>query len=147
MAYRRIHNKGDWRHEEAVAASTITPGMLLEVTTSGTVQAHSTEGGRAERLAAAEDALQGKTVDNDYSADDVVSMMLPAPGSVVNLLMAAGETGSPGQEVMSAGDGTLKLVANASSGVTVEQVVGRIDASEATFTALAANALKAIRIV
>jgi hypothetical protein len=147
MAYRRIHNKGDWRHEEEVAAGTISPGMVLEVTTSATVQAHSSEGGRCERLIAIEDALQGGTVDDNYSAADIVSIAVANPGSVFNLLMAAGETGMPGQEVISAGDGTVKLADNLSSGGTVSQVIGRIDTSEAVFTALAANALKAIRIV
>ena len=147
MAYRRIHNKGDWRHEELLAAGTITPGMLLEVTTSGTVRAHATEGGCAERLIAVEDALQGQTVDDDYSASDVVSMAVAAPGAVFNMLMKKGETGSPGQEVVSAGDGTLILVDNISTGTTMAQVIGRIDASEAAFGALAADTLKAIRIV
>lgn len=147
MSYNRIHNKGDWRPEEAVAAGTITPGMLCEITTSATVQAHSTEGGRAERLVALEDALQGNGIDTDYSADDIVSLAVMAPGSVHNMLMALGETGSPGQEVVSAGDGTLKLASNLDSARLNLQVIGRIDPSEAVFTSLAADTLKAIRII
>jgi hypothetical protein len=148
MAYYRIHNKGTlWRHEEAVAAGTITPGMLCEITTSGTVQAHSTAGGRAERLVALEDALQGNGVDTNYSALDVVQFAVAAPGEVFNLLMASGETGSPGQEVVSGGDGTVILADNLDSAGLLLQVIGRIDASEATFTSLAANTLKAIRML
>jgi len=147
MAYRRIHNKGDWRHEEAVAAKVIAPGMLLEITTSGTVQPHSNEGGRCERLVAQEDALQGRGVDTDYAVDDIVSIAVMAPGSVFNMLMLAGETGSPGQEVASDGNGHIILAANLSTATELDQIVGRIDASEATFTTLAVNTLKAIRIV
>lgn len=147
MAYYRIHNKGtQWRHEELVAAGTITPGMLCEVTTSGTVQAHSTQGGRAERLVALEDALQGNGVDTNYSASDVTQLAVMETGSVFNLLMASGETGSPGQEVVSNGDGTIILASNLASASLNLQVIGHIDASEATFTALAANTLKAVRI-
>ena len=147
MAYYRIHNKGTlWRHEEAVANAAIQPGMLIEMMTTGKVRAHSTEGGRGERLVAMEDALQGNGVDTNYAADDIVSIAVMEPGSVFNLLMAAGETGSPGQEVVSAGDGTVKLASNLDSSSLNKQVIGHIDASETAFTTLAANTLKAIRI-
>jgi hypothetical protein len=148
MAYFRIHNKGTLSiHDEAEAAGTITPGMVCEMTSSKTVQAHSTEGGRAERLIACEDALQGNGVDTDYSAADIVTLALAIPGEVFNLLVATGEALNPGDEVVSGGDGTVIASSNVSSGVTVAQVIGRVDASEDAFTALAANTLKAIRLV
>lgn len=147
MAYFKIHNKGEYyRHEELVAAGTISPGMLCEVTTSGTVQAHSTEGGYAERLVAEEDALQGNGVDTDYSAADIVSLAVALPGDVFNMLMASGEDGAPGQAVVSAGDGTLICLDDMTSAGVLKQIVGYIDASESAFTTLAANTLKAIRI-
>jgi hypothetical protein len=148
MAHFRIHNKGTlWIHDEAPAASTITPGMVCEMTSSKTVQAHSTEGGRAERLVALEDALQGNGVDTDYSADDIVTLAIPMPGEVFNLLVAAGQALNPGDEVVSGGDGTVIAASDVSTGVTVAQVIGRIDASEDAFTALASNTLKAVRLV
>lgn len=148
MAYYRIHNRGSLhRHEEIVAAGTITPGMLCEVIPAGTVQAHSTEGGRAERLIAKEDALQGNGIDTNYSAGDIVSLAVAGPGDVFNMLMAAGEDGAPGAEVVSAGDGTVKCVDNVTSSGVILQVIGRIDPSEAAFTTLAVNTLKAIRII
>jgi len=146
MAYRRIHNKGDWRHEEAVAAGTIKPGMILEMTTDGEVQAHSNEGGRHGRMVAVEDALQGNGVDTDYSEDDIVSIAVMSPGSVFNLLMLAGETGSPGQEVASDGTGHVILVSNLSTSTELDNIVGHIDASEAEFDALEEDTLKAIQI-
>ena len=148
MAYFRIHNKGTlWIHDEADAAGTITPGMLTEVTSAAKVQAHSTEGGRAERLIALEDALQGNGVDTDYSADDVVTLAVGMPGEVFNLLVALGEALSPGDEVVSAGDGAVIGTSSVASATTINQVIGRVDASEDTFTALAADTLKAIRLV
>jgi hypothetical protein len=147
MAHYTIHNKGvNWRREELVAAGTISPGMLLEVLAAGTIQAHSLEGGRSERLVAIEDVFQGKGVDTNYSAADQVFVAVVEPGSVWNLLMAAGEDGAPGAAVISAGDGTVKCVDNASSAGLIAQVIGYIDESEAAFTTLAANTLKAIRI-
>ena len=84
MAYYKIHNKGTlWDQEELVAGSTISPGMLCEVIAAGTVQAHSLEGGRAERLIAMEDALQGNGIDTDYSAADPVSLASKATGCIL----------------------------------------------------------------
>ena len=148
MAYFRIHNKGTlWIHDEAVAAGTISPGMLTEVTSAGKVQAHSTEGARAERLIALEDALQGNGVDTDYSALDIVTLAVAMPGEVFNLLVASGEALNPGDEVVSAGDGTVISTSSIASATTINQVIGRVDASEDAFTALATDTLKAIRLV
>lgn len=147
MAYYKIHSKGTlWIKDELNAAGTISPGMLCEVTTSGTVQAHSTEGGRAERCIALEDAEQGKGVDTNYSSGAPVQMALGMPGEVFNMLMALGEDGAPGLPVVSAGDGTLKCLDNVSSAGVITQIIGYIDASEAAFSTLAANTLKAIRL-
>jgi len=147
MTYYKIHNKGTlWDQEELVAASTISPGMLCEVIAAGTVQAHSLEGGRAERLIAMEDALQGNGVDTDYSADDPVSLAIARPGETWNLLMASGEDGAPGAPVVSKGDGTVGCVDNVPSSGVITQVIGYIDPSEAAFSTLAADTLKAIRL-
>jgi hypothetical protein len=120
MAYRKIHSNGEWREEELVAAAGITPGHLCEINSAGTVQVHSTEGGRAERMFAYEDQLQGKTVSDAYVATDQVFLMLPYIGGEVNLLLAIGENVAIGDELISAGDGTVKALSNISSGVTVE---------------------------
>jgi hypothetical protein len=72
---------------------------------------------------------------------------MPMPGEVFNLLVAAGEALNPGDEVISAGDGTVIGTSSASTGTTVAQVIGRIDASEDAFTALASDTLKAVRLV
>jgi len=122
--YRKIHSKGlYWRGEERVAAGTITPGMLTEEIAAGTVQAHSTEGGRSEKMIALEDALQGNTVTDDYSALDQVFLALAMPGDEFIMQVASGETLTIGEQLISAGDGTLKARDNASSGVTVQETI------------------------
>lgn len=148
MAYYRIHNKGTlWQHDELVAAGTISPGMLCEVDAAGEVQAHSLEGGKAERLIAMEDALQGNGVDTDYSAGDIVTLALVVPGETFNMLVASGESGYPGDYMISAGDGTLKNINSLASAALIDQVIGVIDPTETAFTTLAANTLKAVRII
>lgn len=116
-----IHLKGDFRREEAVAAGTVKPGMLLALTSLSKVQAHGVEGGAAERAFAVEDALQGKTISNSYAATDLVSYNLMTPGSEVNALIKAGEDIAVGTFLVSAGDGTLIAEASVASGTTVVQ--------------------------
>ena len=104
----QVHLIGDFRREEAVAAGTISPGMLIEETSAGKLQAHSTSGGVAQRLVAEVDALQGNTLDDDYSADDLVSANVELPGNEVQMFLKAGENVAIGADLESAGDGTLQ---------------------------------------
>lgn len=125
MAYRKILLKGDWRHEEYPAAAAVTPGMLLEVTSSGTIQAHSTQGGRAERLVAEEDALQGKTVSDDYSAGDPVMVLVCQLGTECAMLLAVGENVSEGDELVSNGDGAVIARTSLASAGLLAEVIAR----------------------
>jgi len=120
----QVHLIGAFRREEAVAAGTITPGMLVEEDSSGEFQAHSTEGGYAARRFAEIDALQGRTLDDDYSADDLVSANVELVGNEVNAFIKAGEDIAIGDFLISAGDGTLIENGSESSVTTVRQVIG-----------------------
>lgn len=65
--------RGDPIGDEAIAAGTITPGMLLELTSAGTVQANATAADTAARkLIAREMELTDGDIDTDYAADDQV---------------------------------------------------------------------------
>ena len=100
---------GERQVEENVAAGTISPGMLIELESADKVQAHSSAGGVGEKAFAVEDALQGNTVDDDYSADDLVSYVIAHPGDQVNAILKAGETAVIGSKLISGGDGTLTV--------------------------------------
>jgi len=117
----QVHLIGTFRRDERLAAGTITPGMLVEIDSSGEFQAHSTEGGDAQLIFAEVDALQGNTLDDDYSADDLVEANIELPGNEVQALLAAGENVDIGDWLISAGDGTLIEEGNESSGVTVKK--------------------------
>ena len=106
----QAHLIGDRRIEEADAASTISPCMLVEETSAGTLQAHSTAGGIAALLFAEVDALQGNTLDDDYSAGDKVQANVELPGNEVQLILAAGENVAIGADLESAGDGTFQAL-------------------------------------
>lgn len=96
--------------DEKVAAGTITPGMLVELTSADKVQAHSTEAGVAEKMFAYEDEHQGNTISDDYSAADYVQLWLPQRGDVVYALLADGEDAGIGDFLVSDGAGKLRVV-------------------------------------
>jgi hypothetical protein len=128
----RIHSKGDWRHEEALAGEAgIYPGMLVSLNSAGAVIMHATEGGRGEVAIAMEDALQGKTVDDVYTNAEIVSYGIPVTGAVFNVLLQAGETAIIGSELISAGNGKFKVDTNVSSGVTIDAKGRMLIAEEA----------------
>lgn len=95
-------------NEERAAAATITPGMLIERTSSDTVQAHSTAGGNQDRTFALEDTGQGNGIDDDYSSGDRVQFCYMSPGDIVNAILKDGEDIAIGDRLESAGDGTLQ---------------------------------------
>lgn len=105
---QKIHLAGNYRLAEINAAGTITPGMALERTSAGTVQAHSTAGGFGERMFAQEDALQGRTVADNYVATDPVRIAFEVSGSRGLALLKAGTNYAIGTKLISNGDGTLK---------------------------------------
>lgn len=120
---KRIVLKGDVRHEEYRAGGTVTPGHLLVLNSSSKVIAHNSEGGIAERMFAIEDALQGNTIDDNYSADDVVMIALAEPGAVVYAWLRAGSEASVGDLLVSGGDGTLIVDGEIDSLTTIKQYV------------------------
>lgn len=92
---------------DAVAA--ITPGMLLEYTSAGKVQAHSTAGGNCmPRAFAMEDELQGNGIDTAYAADDKVQCWITQAGEQVYAILADGANVAIGDPLESAGTGYLQ---------------------------------------
>ena len=106
--FKIIGIKGDWLREEADAAGTITPGMLIEDDGTGSFQAHSTAAGTARKLFALENDLIGDTIDDDYSSGDHVIAALFQPGAEAFALLATGNNVSVGDGLVSDGNGALQ---------------------------------------
>jgi len=106
--------------EEKVAAGEIYPGMLLELDSSGEVQAHSDAGKNAVPIMIAlEDELQGNGIDDAYSADDPVQVWIPGRGDEAYMILADGENVAIGAELESDGNGYLQaVVAESATGAT-----------------------------
>ena len=90
------------------AEAAITPGMLIELTSSNTVQAHSTAGGNTGRMFALEDELQGNSISDAYAADDKVQCWCTTPGEEVYAILVDDSAAvSIGDFLESNGDGYL----------------------------------------
>ena len=95
--------------EELVAAGAITPGMLLEYTSAGKVQAHQNAGQNALPMVALEDELQGNGIDDAYAADDPVQVWIPYRGDHAYLILKDDtEAVSEGDLLESAGGGYVQ---------------------------------------
>jgi len=101
------------RVREAKAAGAITPGMLCELTTSGTIQAHSTEGGVAKgRLVALENEFSdhgtGKAIDHAYATNETVRYIHALPGDQLYMLLEDSATITIGDVLESNGAGYMQ---------------------------------------
>ena len=113
-------------NEYVATAVAITPGYLLELTSAGTVQAHSTAAGNAARYIALEDELQGKAITDDYAVSVPIQVWMAVPGEEAYMLLANGQTAVIGSLLESAGDGTLNVHSADSTGIYYpKQIVGQ----------------------
>lgn len=123
----KIHLLGNGRHEEAVAAGAITPGMLLKASSTlddanppkSKVVAHDVAGGYAEAMFAVEDALQGRTIADAYSSGELVQIVMAEKGDVVLAWLNSGENVAAGDFLVSNGDGMLQKLAGSELPVAV----------------------------
>lgn len=127
MARKTIALKGAGVRSEALANAGITPGMLVELLSTGKIQKHGTAGGSGvEKAFALEDELQGKEITDAYTTNTLVQYAIFSPGDVVNALLADGENAAIGSKLESNGDGKLRVVdADTSAGtIKVQSIVG-----------------------
>jgi hypothetical protein len=115
---------------DAYGVGAIKPGMLVEETSTGTVQPHSTASGNASPLFAVEalnldpDSKTMGGIDDEYDTDgQAVKVGFFRPGDEVYALLAAGNDVARGALLESAGDGSLQ--AFTVSGATPRRPVAR----------------------
>ncbi len=105
----KILLKGDPIAKEAEASGAVTPGMLLERTSNGTVKAHSSAAGNAARMFADNEDYMGEGIDTDYADGDRVKFLFCKPGDEINALLTCGATSySTGDLLESDGAGYLQ---------------------------------------
>lgn len=112
MAYRTVKLKNyNNNFIEGEANAAISPGMLVELMSTGKYRAHATAGGDALRMFALENYLEGKEITDAYAAEDKVQIWLPVPGDEVYALIADEQNIAVGDLLVSNGDGLLKKFA------------------------------------
>jgi hypothetical protein len=137
---------------EAIAHEAITPGSLVEVTSAGKVKNHATAQGNAIPYFVIEDAIMGKTIDDNVAQGDLARVMVAGRGDEVNAILDTSQTIVVGDLLASAGDGTLeeftaiKCDSNASAGAVTTPLQAVAMALEAVTTTTATKRIK-VRII
>ncbi|MDL5361358.1 hypothetical protein [Halalkalicoccus sp. NIPERK01] len=118
MGSNVIAGPGEYQTHEREAAADVEMGHLVEYAADGRVQPHSTAGGPGFTAFAIPFRSLGQTVDHTatYDADndegERVKYAFPSPGTKVpGARLAAGESVTDGDPLVSAGDGTLQAAA------------------------------------
>jgi len=111
-------------------AVAITPGHLLELTSSGTVQKHSSNGAAAIVRLAIQKPGEG-ALETAYSASDMVDHQVFRSGDEVYVLLKDGANAVIGDKLVSNADGTFDVLASTE--------VGLLEAIEAKNLTASAN--------
>jgi hypothetical protein len=122
-----IRSKGQYSQDEAYTTEAITPGMIVQIDAAELVGLNDEPQIKkcaetdvyVDRAFAVEDGLQGKTVDDDYAIDSLVTFIIPFRGSQVNARVAV-NTYAAGDKLVQDGVGQLTLA----SAVVPEVEVG-----------------------
>lgn len=137
---------------EAIAHEAITPGSLVEVMSTGKIKNHATAQGNAIPYFVIEDAIMGKTIDDNVAQGDLARVMVAGRGDEVNAILDTSQTIVVGDLLASAGDGTLeeftaiKCDSNASAGAVTTPLQAVAVALEAVTTTSATKRIK-VRII
>lgn len=136
----------DRGHDEAPAAAALSPGHLITKDSNGKFAKHATAGGFADKCFAKEDAYRGKTVSDAYAADDTVFAHYGISGEVVDALLKPGVSYAKGDELVSAGDGTLQKRSALASAGLAKQVIGKVETALNLSASGAVAARTAVRL-
>ena len=137
---------------EAIANEAITPGSLVEVMSTGKIKKHATAQGNAIPYFVIEDAIMGKTINDNVAKDDLARVMVAGRGDEVNAILNTSQTIVVGDLLASAGDGTLekftaiKCDSSASAGAVTTPLQAVAVALEAVTTTSATKRIK-VRII
>ena len=117
--------RGDGIRKEAPADSAITPGMLVELLSTGRVQPQSNDAVKVPMAFALENHLIGGDLDKAYAEDDTVQYEVLPPGAEVNALVKASASAiAVGVFVEALDDGTVKILAG---GVPIGMAMEAVD--------------------
>lgn len=119
--------KGRGVQKEAAAGGAITPGMLINYTTSSTVVVHASADANAVPMFALENEDVGKDLNSAYASGEQTRFILPERGAeIYALLPASAAAVVVGDLLASNGAGYLKKTAAPTVAITnVTSIVAR----------------------
>ncbi len=146
------YSEGGAEHEEGVASGTLYPGMNVGMSIGVDTQMRHTwaaagsdtlgtgtsnTAGRRRVVVVKEDYLQGKTVDDAYTAGENVLVHMCSPNDVVQVLVASGQTVTKG----------LGLTAGTNGKWSTDTTLAAVEALEASGGALGSDTLMRVRVL
>lgn len=129
---------GDPLAGEALGAGAITPGMLLERDSGGTVSVHSVAGAVAAAMFAREEEYVGGGIDTAYASGDRIPYYIGRSGDQFYAFLEDGQSVVIGENLESNGAGALQPIGTAGSPV--------VRALEAVSTVGGAAAIARIKV-
>jgi hypothetical protein len=122
----RIELKGHVEYDEGRASAAIIAGQLIALgAVAGEVAPHASIADFHESAVAIESALWGKTIADPFAIGDLVPYVIGKKGAQLFVFVKAGENIAAGEALVSAGDGTLVSITNASAvSAGIKAVVG-----------------------
>ncbi len=93
--------------EKDATAVAVATGLLVEITSTGAYQAHSSSTGKAQPCFAVEDAANNVGYSTAYTASARLQMRIGAPGSTFWAWLASGQNVVIGEHLASNGSGML----------------------------------------
>jgi len=109
MAYNSVIIKNYLNiFEEYEANAALSPGMLVELMSTGKIRKHATESGNAVPMFAIENRLEGKSITDAYAAADRVTVIIPQRGDEIYAQIEDEQTIAIGDFLESNGLGYLQ---------------------------------------
>lgn len=142
MAAKTIVRVGNPLRDEAIAHAEVYPGYLIELLSTGKVQAQSTAGsGTCEKAFAIEDDLQGNDIATAYAANKLVQYAIFKSGEVVRAVLADGDACVIGSKLAANGAGALHVAGTGDTAIAI--ALEAVDASDTATTPLASRRVDA----
>ena len=127
--------------ETEKTSASIFPGYLVELTSSGTVQAQSSAGADCRRAVATENSIVGGTIRTEYADEDNVFIALCPTGVEAQLRVAAATPPiAVGDALQAAGDGTVQKQVD--DGTTIAFALEAVDNESGTEEAFILTEIK-----
>lgn len=115
--YNRIDLLVAGRREQFRANAAIRPGVACKVDSAGEIGPWSTDGTLYQLILALNKTKLGKTIDDAHADDDLVEVILPITGDIVNVILESANDITLDDFLTVTSTGTFRLAASSDTRV------------------------------